>query len=272
MANDGHLRALYLAGAAAWPKLNVAEDRFIAHVSRVAGERPAAKEGRLHAADLYLACGCAEGSAGALEAFEERFGLDIDRTLRRHAAESARDELRQMVLARLFAHPGGPKIAAYTGEAPLAYWVRLVALRTAKNLQRHERARPEEPDTTMNRAVDPRAPEAMVMNAQLMGLYKAAFEKAFASLDPADQTLLRFSMVDGLGIDDLAELLDVHRATAARRLASARERLAHTTRSKIAEMGKLGDDEIDAAFGMIASRLELSVDRVFGGERGGSRE
>ena len=139
MANDGHLRALYLAGAAAWPKLNVAEDRFIAHVSRVAGERPAAKEGRLHAADLYLACGCAEGSAGALEAFEERFGLDIDRTLRRHAAESARDELRQMVLARLFAHPGGPKIAAYTGEAPLAYWVRLVALRTAKNLQRHER-------------------------------------------------------------------------------------------------------------------------------------
>jgi RNA polymerase sigma-70 factor (ECF subfamily) len=265
---DGDLRALYRKGALAWPKLSVTEDQFVSHVTRAAGERPAREEGRLRAADLYLACACTVGSAGAIEAFEERFGLDIDLTLRRHAPdEGARDELRQMVRARLFAHPGGAKIAAYAGEAPLGYWVRLVALRTAKNLQRHERARPDEQaldDAKIQGAVDGRAPEGIVMGAELMDLYKAAFESAFASLAAAERTVLRLSMVDGLGIDELARLLRVHRATAARRLASAREQLAQATRSRVAAMGKLGDEEIDIAFGMIASRLELSVERVFG--------
>jgi RNA polymerase sigma-70 factor (ECF subfamily) len=265
---DEDLRALYREGAAAWPKLAVTEDRFVAHVRRAVGERPARREGRLRAHDLYLACACAEGLAGAVEAFEERFGPEIDRTLRRSTADrEARDELRQMVRARLFAHATGAKIAAYPGEAPLGYWVRLVALRTARNLQRHERARPGDrasDEAKILEAVDGRAPDAIVMNAELMALYKAAFESAFASLDPSERALLRMSAVDGLTIDELARLLGVHRATAARRMASARERLAQATRSRVAVMGKLGDEEIDIAFGMIASQLDLSVERVFG--------
>ncbi|MBL0219087.1 MAG: hypothetical protein IPQ07_35110 [Myxococcales bacterium] len=57
--------------------------------------------------------------------------------------------------------------------------------------------------------------------------------------------MLRQYFLDGLTIDVLAELYQIHRATAARRVAAARERLVDSVRGMLkAELG-MGDHSVD---------------------------
>src|SRR5262245_27326419 len=66
------LERMLAAGRAAWPKVRLAPGRFEAFLEERLpdGVDPAQVE-ELHAADLYLACACAEGDRAALEALEQ---------------------------------------------------------------------------------------------------------------------------------------------------------------------------------------------------------
>jgi RNA polymerase sigma-70 factor (ECF subfamily) len=254
-------RALYELGAAAWPELALTEAAFSAHLQRLERERGPGQSPR-YPADLFLACACAEGVAGALRAFETKLGPEIDAMLRRFSAErDTRDELCQCVRTRLFAHPSGAKIAKYAGTSPLVYWVRLIASRTARNLYRG-RANQANParDAAVYEAIASRDVEGTLMKAELTPLLKTAFAEAFDALEEHERTVLRWTVVNGLTIDALAGLLRVHRATAARRAAAARERLASLTRARVAERAGLS---LESALRVVESQLELSVSRVF---------
>jgi RNA polymerase sigma-70 factor (ECF subfamily) len=112
--------------------------------------------------------------------------------------------------------------------------------------------------------VEANDPERRVVQAQLVSVYKASFEQAFRALDPRDRTLLRLCVIDRLSIDALARVLGVHRATAARQAAAARERLVAAVRAQIAESTHLTEGQIDTSFGLIESQIDLSIERVFG--------
>jgi RNA polymerase sigma-70 factor, ECF subfamily len=70
--------------------------------------------------------------------------------------------------------------------------------------------------------------------AFLMKTYKRelteAFEEALASMPHRDRSVLRHHYVEGLSIDRLGELYQVHRATAARWIARATDALSGRTR------------------------------------------
>ena len=217
------------------------------------------------AADVYLACGCARRVPEALEAFEAGIGPALDRVIRRASTDATQwDDMRQLVRERLFVgRGGGPgKIAHYSGRAPLQHWVRVVAVRVVRSAQRKRTEAPAEDAAVFEEMLEERTAEDALAEAHLLRAYKAAFERAFAELDAAARTLLRLSVVDRLGIDELARLLNVHRATAARRLVAAREQLAQSLTARVRQDAKLTASEAASAVRAIQSKIDLSLSRV----------
>jgi RNA polymerase sigma-70 factor (ECF subfamily) len=217
------------------------------------------------AADVYLACGCARRVPEALAAFEAGIGPALDRVIRRASSDAAQwDDMRQLVRERLFVgRAGAPgKIAHYSGRAPLQHWVRVVAVRVVRSAQRKRTETPVEDDAVFDEILESRTAEDAVSDAHLLRTYKEAFERAFAELDAPARTLLRLSVVDRLGIDELARLLNVHRATAARRLVAAREQLARSLTDHVRREAKLSPSEAASAVRAIQSKIDLSLSRV----------
>jgi RNA polymerase sigma-70 factor, ECF subfamily len=82
---------------------------------------------------------------------------------------------------------------------------------------------------------------------------------AFASLQPRERNLLRLHFVERLGIDALASVLQVSRATAARHLAAAREALVERTIFNLRSRLRLAPAELDSLVAQVRSKLEISL-------------
>src|SRR5262252_8888986 len=105
---DNVAMELYSSGKRAWPDVELSEERFRAHLEKLGGE-PSPD----FAADLYLACACAEGSERAIDAFEKKYLPEIDRGFAKvTASDDERADARQQLLERLFVKK---KIADYAG-------------------------------------------------------------------------------------------------------------------------------------------------------------
>lgn len=266
MLDEAALTGMYEAGRAAWPALPLPADAFVAFV-KSHGAGAESEPARLHAADLYVACACAEGIAGALDAFERSFGREIDAAIRRLTGTNDAADIGQIVRERLFvAQAGRPaKIGLYSGRAPLRYWVRVVAQRTARSVGRKRLEVPAGDAALLDRVAEGDT-EEHVMRAHLRHVYKASFERAFAELEPADRTLLRLHYLDRLGIDALGRMLQIHRASAARRIAATRERLRAATEAHVRTQAGLSEQALASAVRLLRDELDLSIERVLGGE------
>ena len=73
---------------------------------------------------------------------------------------------------------------------------------------------------------------------------------------------MRHQLLDGLSATQVADLYNVHRATAKRWLASARVRLLELTREAMRERLRIDTHELDSVLRMVESRLEITA-RVY---------
>ncbi|MEO6776951.1 MAG: sigma factor-like helix-turn-helix DNA-binding protein [Kofleriaceae bacterium] len=205
-----------------------------------------------HAEDLYLAWACAQGDTAALATFERDIVPIVARAL---TSFSDRHEVLQILRERmLVARPGQGRratrdlgIVAFDGRAPLATWLRVCATRIG--LREHLRARRlEAVDDAHLAELAPGVPDPGL--AYLRRLYgdsfRTAFDAAVASLAPRARNLLRMSVIDGLGIDQLAKIFHVHRSTVARRLELAREALVAATRERMRAELAISESELDS--------------------------
>lgn len=244
------------AGRAAWPELAIDEAAF----ASFAGER-AADAG--HAADLYLACACAAGDPAALAAFERVYLSQVDSFLRGvRPSPALADDVRQALRERLFLGDR-PRIVEYSGRGPLASWLRVAALRAASNLRRAEGARDRVEARADAPAAVPVDPELALVRARHADDFARALRDAFARLDERERNLLRLHFLDGLGIDGLAPVFAVHRATAARWLAAARARLQDEVLALLRERLDVGTRELDSIARLVRSELEISLQSLF---------
>lgn len=256
---DGAYAAIWETVRAAHPALPggvEARDAFLAFVAaRVGDERELA---RRHVRDLYVAWACDRGDAAALVAFEREVVPPLERAL---ASFGDRRELVQVLRERMLVGEGGRRgIAAYDGRAPLATWLRVCATRIG--LRAQERARRAEP--LDDRRLDELAPG--VDDPQLAYLrrvygasFREAFDEAVASLAPRERNLLRLSVIDGLGIDQLAAIFHVHRSTAARRLEHARAALVAATRDRMRVTLAISESELESILRMLQSLTDLTL-------------
>ena len=267
-ALEGLLARALAEGRAAWPGVTVADDTFVRHAAAHAGPGDLeAAIAALLAADVVLTLGCVAGQPAALTALDaiaiRPAAADAARTYR--SIETA--ELAQVIREKVLVGKAGeaPKLASYAGRAPLASWLRVVAVHAAVSLTRRLK-----PNDTLDEAAEVLASvvtgdlELGHLEATYAADFKVAFHEALAGLEERDRTLLRMHVLDHVGIDDLCKMHGVHRATAARWLVRIRETLFAATRTALRAKLGLDEDEFESLVGALLSRLDVSLARALG--------
>jgi RNA polymerase sigma-70 factor (ECF subfamily) len=208
------------------------------------------------AAEIYLAAACACGVAPAVVVLQTRYLDKIAQALTRGRNPSLVEEAVQQTCAKILVARRGrpPEISDFSGSGPLGGWLRIVTLRTLIRLEKQQ-----------NRALDPSPDYAVPApdNPELAYLrkkYSSALEEA---LSPDVRLLLRLRYQDNVGIDGIAGMENIHRATAARRLRKAEETLVDQARALLRERVRASDTEIDSVMRLIRSQIHLSARRIF---------
>ncbi|HLL23328.1 MAG TPA: sigma-70 family RNA polymerase sigma factor, partial [Kofleriaceae bacterium] len=170
------------------------------------------------------------------------------------------DVLQAVRIKFLVGDDGRPRIAEYDGASALASWLRVAAVRMAISAYRkHAREAPHE---EVDVPAASTSPELELLQRTYGSAFRDAFRTAFLALEPRERTLLRQQVLDQLGIDRLALLYGVHRATAARWVAQARQRLIDGVRGELQAALAIDSEQLDSALRMVGSQLEISV-RMF---------
>jgi RNA polymerase sigma-70 factor (ECF subfamily) len=227
----------------------------------------------MHTDDLYLACGCAAGAPAALAGFEQRCAAAIERAIAATGASLAeRADLGQVVRQRLLVPPADgdtPRIATYSARGPLPAWVRVVATReTARMLPRVRRDVSADEDELAGLIGVGDDPEVGYLKRLYRDEFKRAFQAAVEALADRDRLVLRQHLLDGLGIDQLAALHGVHRATTARWIHAAREAVLAGTQRELLQRLRLSRSELASVIRLIRSQLDVSLSRVLGRSTG----
>jgi len=272
-SRPAHADDLEATTAAAWqrareahPAIEVAAEVFFAFV----GPRIGAAEEleRRQVADLFLACGCDHGDAVALATLEQVTLPAVERGLGGLGltAEGRRDLMQilreRMLVVRTDAARG---IAAYDGRAPLAIWLRVCAARIGMREANRERRNVELDDRQLEQlAPGVPDPELAYLRRVYGDQFRTAFTDAVASLPPRERNLLRHAVIDELGIDQLAAIYHVHRATAARQLKAARANLIEATRERMRVALGVSETELESIMRMIQSLADVTLRKVLG--------
>lgn len=226
--------------------------------------------GRVHAVELHLAFACRRGHAGALARLEREHVAALGPVVGRVDSSSAFvDEVKQRVRTKLLVSEGDepPKIAHYTGQGPLLTWLRVVAVREALSSVRSERRRAlASDDELLALEASATGPELLALRQQYREQLSTAFTDALGELEPAQRNLLRLHYLHGLSIDELGGLLHVHRSSAARRIARARQLLVAGTQRSLQERLAIERQDLEQLMGLVASRLDLSIERFLAGD------
>jgi RNA polymerase sigma-70 factor (ECF subfamily) len=249
------VRDAWLAGRQAYPAVDVSERELAAF----AGEHLHA--GR-HVADLYLACALARADAAALEVFEQATVPAIARGLGGlKLSADARAELLQTLREQMLVAKDGVRgIAAYDGRAPLAMWLRVCAARLGLRQAGRARRVVDVDDRELEQiAPGVPDPELVYLKRHYGAQFRAAFVTAVKALAPRERNLLRHAVIDGLGIDQIAAIYHVHRATAARQLDRARRSLIAATREHMRESLGVSEPELDSILRGLASMADVTL-------------
>lgn len=256
---DSLIAAARSAGSAAHPTIEIDDTTLRTALGPLADREPA------HLADLYLAIGCLANLPAAIAAFEATQMGVVERTVRKAGGGADDvDEVRQHVRTVVLVDVPGTKraLANYRGDGPLGSWVRVVAMREA---YRRLRARKgialggDEQMFELMAASDEAEPEVRSMKASYREAFHTAFRGAIAALPRRERAALRFNVLDGLSIDAIGEMYGVHRATAARWLANARDEVSRATRAAMMASLGMSEGEVDSVLRMIESRLDASI-------------
>jgi len=254
---------------AAHPSLTVSDVELMTFAAeRIRTPDPGGELERRHVEDLYLACGCACGDRAALATLEQQTLPIVLRGVARFASsDDGRRELLQMLREQMLVGDE-PGIAAYDGRAPLAIWLRVCAARIGmRQAEREQRNQPIEDEQLENLAPGVPDPELAYLQQHYGAQFRAAFAAALADLSPRERNLLRHSVIDGLGIDQIAAIYHVHRATAARQLKQARANLVGATRERMRAALGVGETELDSIFRVLVSLADVTLREILGPRR-----
>jgi RNA polymerase sigma-70 factor (ECF subfamily) len=263
---SNEIQDLLKTATAAWPDVALAAETFAAHLARLEAEDARTPTDRLaHAADLYLACACAEHNPRALRAFEDHFLSKVgDFVARTDASPAFAAEVRHQLRDRLLiAEPGSvPRIGRYSGRGPLGGWVRMAAVRLALDLKRA--AQPVAATDRLPDVGDTNNPEMQMLKRRYASEYQRALYEAWQGLAVRERTLLRLHFIDGRNVDEIGKVYQVHRATAARWIVAARERVLDSMIRILATRVKLTKAEFNSIANLVGRELHISLSSIAG--------
>ncbi len=253
----------------AWPNISVSDEDFLHHLALcLARSAESAKAlSRLRVGHLYLACAFSLGSGDAVTQLRA-FCLPVVRSaLSRIGLGELVEETMQQIFAELLAGEP-PMICTYSGLGDLRTWVKVIAVRTAsRTIKKQRREMPTDDAVLLGRVSEQVDSELAQFKIRYRETFKAAFQRSFVRLSARDRNVLRLELLDGLNIDQIGELHNVHRATVARWRADARTRLFDGTLAELTRERKLSGTEFRSVFRLIQSQLDVSLTRLLAGKK-----
>jgi RNA polymerase sigma-70 factor (ECF subfamily) len=155
-----------------------------------------------------------------------------------------------------------PLITTFSGRGDLGSWLRSIATRAALKIRSKERKNVDLDDALEVVAAEGN-PELQYLRSRYAREFQEALVAAFDTLEPRQRNLLRQRYLDGLSIDAAGRLYRVHRATAARWLAEAREAVMVGVKDNLRARGGLSDSELESMLRMARSGFEMSLSALF---------
>lgn len=235
--------ALRLAEArAAYPGVTLSDVEFVRFVTEKLGA--GASLDALRTSELFLACACARHDPVAIAFLERETFAEIDAAHRRFPqAGILLDDLRQRMREKLlFGAP--PAILGYAGVGALRRWVRASVLNLLINIaQREMREQPTEVEVFDGVIGSMPGAEAAYVKLACRADFEAALEAAMKSLGDREKNLLRHAFVDLRNVGEIGAIYAVHRATAARWVAAARDKLVEETLANLMRRLRISETE-----------------------------
>jgi RNA polymerase sigma-70 factor (ECF subfamily) len=249
-----------------WPDIPIDPTDFAEYL----GERAACDTDpitalrKMRVEDLYLACGCANGSPSAMRWLETNLLSKLPaRIVQATRRPDVVDETLQVLREKLFLCPvgGRPRIAQYAGHGALENWVRMAALRTALDLLAAEK-----PHESLESSLDGISAgiagtdlELDYIKARYRATFVTAFRETVAALPDRERNLLRFQYIDELTPERIGRIYGVHRTTAMRWVATAQEHLLHGIRGALMKQLQITETECDSLLNLVRSRLPVTL-------------
>jgi RNA polymerase sigma-70 factor (ECF subfamily) len=264
------LVAQWETARAAWPGIEVAPEQFARELARRlsthTGEITTAALEATHGGDVYLAIACCDGDNPAILQLDELVGRELRLAASKLRASpdqttEVHSELRRILLVD--DADRGAALRDYAGRGDLRGYVRVSATRALiRAINRGRREIAVDDDDVFDRMLPLDDPEISILRAQYRDTVDAALRAALSALDARSRALLRYQLIDGWSIDQVGKLYGVHRATAARWLAEARELLGNSIREELATRLRINASEVDSIVRLVQSRVDMSLERI----------
>jgi RNA polymerase sigma-70 factor (ECF subfamily) len=263
------LARLHAVAREAYPDLNVDIATFAAELARrLRAHADPDQLRRVRAEHVYIAIACAAGDELAIRRFDTEFLEELDATaarmrVRPDQVDDVRGHLRRVLFV---SEPGRPAaLSEFSGRGDLRSYLRVIATRElVRTINKGRRDVGIADDAFLDMISPTNDPELDYLRDRYRADVDAAMRAALAGLGDEHRALLRYSLVDGWTVDRIGALYGVHRATAARRVAAAREELASSIRVELAARLAISVAEVDSIVRLVQSRIDVSLERLLG--------
>jgi RNA polymerase sigma-70 factor (ECF subfamily) len=251
-----------------WPRVGLRHEVFVAHLgARLGDDDDDASRGRalerVHAPDLFLACACLHGDRHAWRELDRLHLSRVNEWIGRIDRSPAfADEVRQRLAEKLLHdESGSPKLALYTGRGPLGAWIRVAAVREAQNARRGNKPQVDADDVPL--AAADQDPEIQLFKRKYSKEFKDAFQAVLSTLSADERNVLRLHYLDGLTIEEVGKSYRVSRATAARWIADAKEKITTAVNASLKHRLGKGGPGAETILAFVRSQLDMSLRRHF---------
>lgn len=262
------LQQMAEAGRVRWPELEVAPEEFVLFLARQLPPEATTVDGllSLHASELFLLRALGLGLPAALRVFETDYMPEVRRKLQRldTPAPMIADIIQSLyahLLERQNAEPGTPITRqGYAGRGELKGWLCVCAVHQAGRLLKRDRREVQLEEAPAVLLPSPQAgAEQTLLTGELKDLFETAFREAVCALTSRERNLLRYHFLSGLSIDQIGMLHRVHRATAARWLIQARERLAKETYTRFLAAAPMHVQSLSDVVQLVRSQITANL-------------
>lgn len=272
--DDAAVERLYRdAGGARW---GLARELFAAALDRGARRAFAAAEPTpaqltqhlkaLHAADLALACACAEGHEAAWEHFVREYRPVLYRAASAIDATGGARDLADSLYGELYglSSKGGRRrslLDYFHGRSSLATWLRAVLAQRQVDRARSARREAPLPEEDAPGTLAAAPSRIQPDQPRFVSLLRAALERAVARLAARERLRLACYYAQSLTLAEIGRALGEHEATVSRQLARTRRALREDVERQLREDGGLNEAAIAECFASVlddAGSLDLA--------------
>ncbi len=254
------VRAGLGAAAQTHPGIALEGGRLAALVSRLLAK--GADAAALCWEDLFLTEAALAGSNAAWARLKALHGYRLAAVFRRIMNDDgAADELANQFWAELAAPVSGTaRLSRYAGKGALGAWLVVSAARYAQKARARSRETAASDDVLLERVGAAEEDLALkLFKSQHQKEFTESVKQAFRRISLEERNLLRHHYLDGVETGELARLLGVHRATAVRKLAAARDSFVAAFRDELSVRLKIQRLDVDSIARLFKSQLDISL-------------